>query len=155
QFSQEQIDDLRHAATLIKISRHVDPDVLEKVARIAKHAHIEDEQKQTNNNDTPLDPLPRITRIIKIYNETLKPSTTQDSSMTQNAAILRLATEYSELTDDNANRRTLSPMVAKNLITRNPLAKHDHQMLNAFLDTFKRNRMEATPIILIQKLRRF
>jgi Tfp pilus assembly protein PilZ len=153
--SQEQIDDLRRAATLVEISRHVDPDVLEKVARIAERARVEGEQNQPLNGGAALDPLPRVARIIEVCNETLKPSATQDSSMAQSAAILRLATEYSELTGDSANRRALSPVVAKNLITRSPLAKHDHQVLDAFLDAFKRGRMEATPIILIQKLRRF
>ena len=153
--SQEQIDDLRRAATLIEISRHVDPDVLEKVARIAERARIEGELNQTNNGTAPLDPLPRVARIIEVCNETLKPSATQNPSMAQSAAILRLATEYAELTGDSTNRRALSPVVAKNLITRSPAVKHDHQVLDAFLDAFKRGRMEATPIILIQKLRRF
>jgi Tfp pilus assembly protein PilZ len=151
--SQEQIDDLRRAATLIEISRHVDPDILEKVARIAERARVERDHHLSS--DGPLDPLPRVTRIIEVCNETLKPSATDDPSLAQSAAILRLATEYAELTSDSLNRRALSPVVARNLITRSPLAKNDHQVLDAFLDAFNHGRMEATPIILIQKLRRF
>src|SRR5215469_13439990 len=150
--SQEQIDDLRRAATLIEISRHVDPDVLEKVARIAERARVRKDQKSAENGTAPPDPLPRVTRMC---NQTLKPSASDDPGLAQSAAILRLATEYAELTGDNFNRRALSPVVAKNLISRSPLAKHDHQVLDAFLEAFKHGRMEATPIILIQKLRRF
>ena len=153
--SHEHIDDLRRAATLIEISRHVDPDILEKVARIAERATVERNHNLSSDGAVPIDPLPRVTRLIEVCNETLKPSATDDPSLVQSAAILRLATEYAEMTSDSLNRRALSPVVARNLITRSPLAKNDHQVLDAFLDAFNHGRMEATPIILIQKLRRF
>ena len=152
--SQEQIDDLRRAATLIEISRYVDPDVLDKVARIAERAHVQ-EDHTAKDSAKAVDHIPRVARMIELCNETLKPSANGDETLAQSAAILRFASEYADLTSDSTNRRALSPVVARNLITRSPMAKHDHQVLDAFLNAFQRGRMEATPIILIQKLRRF
>ena len=153
--AQDQIDDLRRAATLIEVSRHVDPEVLDKVARIAERTHSEENHTGAKEPGKNGDPIPRVTRMIEFCNETLKPSAASDQSLVQSAAILRLASEYADLTSDGANRRALSPVVARNLITRSPSAKTDPQVLDGFLNAFQRGRMETTPVILIQKLRRF
>lgn len=153
--SQEQIDDLRRAATLIEISRHVEPEILDKVARIAERAHIQEDQMAAKESGKAADPIPRVARMIELCNETLKPSASCDPSLMQSAAILRLAGEYADLTSDSPNRRALSPVVARNLITRSPSAKTDAQVLDGFLNAFQRGRMETAPVILIQKLRRF
>jgi Tfp pilus assembly protein PilZ len=153
--SQEQIDDLRRAAALIEISRHVDPEILKKVARIAERTHSQEDHASAKESGKAADPIPRVARMIELCNETLKPSASSDPTLIQSAAILRLASEYADLTSDSANRRALSPVVARNLITRSPTAKTDAQVLDGFLNAFQRGRMETTPIILIQKLRRF
>src|SRR2546421_373197 len=38
--SSEEVDDLRRAATLIEIAKHIDPDILHKTARLAARASL-------------------------------------------------------------------------------------------------------------------
>jgi PilZ domain len=154
--SSSQIEDLRHAATLIDISNHIDTEILNKTARIALHSSIDEKSKSIPDGNFE-DPLPRVAQILEACGDGTSRNGIHsvDPHIRQTAGVLRLASEYAEMTSDSASRKGLSPVVARNLITRSALAKTEPALVDAFLDAFEHGYMESIPIVLIHKLRRY
>lgn len=150
-----QIEDLRLAATLIDLMKHIDPEVLEKTARMASRSPAEESGRVSARSSKVDDPLPRVARLLEAAkDEKISAKSSSDPELAEDAAILRLAAEYTELTTGAGNRKALSPVVARNLIARSSLAKSNPELADAFTAAFQSGQLDGSQRIVIHKLRR-
>ncbi len=154
--SAARIEDLRMAATMVELTKYIDAEVLEKTARIASLSTTESKHKSAAPSVKVDHPLPRLARLLQVaQDEKIAAKYSSDRELVESATILRLAAEYTELTSDSINRKALSPVVARNLISRSSLAKNNPELVDAFTAAFQSGKLDVSPLIIIHKLRRY
>jgi putative nucleotidyltransferase with HDIG domain len=149
-FGSERIEDVRAASLLhdigkIKISR----DLLHRAARLTESEYKEMQQHVEKGGRViePVGrPLQRIIPIVLAHHERFDGSgyhSTQGSQIPLEARIISVADVYDSLVSDRPYRKAMSPLDAKEIITKGSGTDFDPTVVKAFLKAFQNGEMEV------------
>ncbi len=149
-----RIEDVRSAALLHDIGKlDISRELLYKAARLTASEFQEMKQHVQRGADL-LEPvggsLRRVIPIVLAHHDKYDGSgysATSGEDIPIEARIISVADVYDSLTSDRPYRRAISPFEAKDVIARGAGTDFDPQVVEAFMDAFRRGELEVPAVV--------
>ncbi len=150
----ERVEDVRAAALLHDIGKlDISRELLYKAARLTKEEY-EQMQQHVTKGVAILEPvggsLRRVIPIILAHHDRFDGSgysPKRGEEIPLEARIISIADVYDSLTSDRPYRKAMSPFEAREIIAKGSGTEFDPQIVEAFLDEFRRGEMEIPALV--------
>jgi len=154
-FSRERVDDIRAASLLHDIGKlETSRELLYKAARLTQD-EFEGMKKHVEKGAHMLEPvggpLHRIIPIILAHHDKVDGTGYHQVSKDQiplEARVISVADVYDSLTSDRPYRKAMSPFDAKEIIVKGSGTDFDPDVVEAFLQAFRKGEMEVPELVL-------
>jgi putative nucleotidyltransferase with HDIG domain len=152
--STDRVEDVRAAALLHDIGKlDVSRDLLYKAARLTKQEY-EQMQQHVTRGVAMLEPvggsLRRVIPIVLAHHDKFDGSgyhPNRGEEIPLEARIISVADVYDSLTSDRPYRKAMSTFEAKEIIVRGSGTDFDPQVVDAFVDAFRRGELEVPAVV--------
>jgi putative nucleotidyltransferase with HDIG domain len=150
----ERVEDVRAAALLHDIGKlDVSRDLLYKAARLTKD-EFELMQQHVSKGVAMLEPvggsLRRVIPIVLAHHDKFDGSgyhPNRGEEIPLEARIISVADVYDSLTSDRPYRKAMSTFEAKEIIVKGSGTDFDPQVVNAFVDAFRKGGLEVPAVV--------
>jgi putative nucleotidyltransferase with HDIG domain len=150
----DRVEDVRAAALLHDIGKlDVSRELLYKAARLTKEEY-EQMQQHVSKGVAMLEPvggsLRRVIPIVLAHHDKFDGSgyhPNRGDEIPLEARIISVADVYDSLTSDRPYRKAMSPFEAKEIVVKGSGTDFDPQVVNAFIDAFRRNELEVPTVV--------
>jgi putative nucleotidyltransferase with HDIG domain len=150
----ERVEDVRAAALLHDIGKlDVSRDLLYKAARLTKD-EFEQMQQHVSKGVAMLEPvggsLRRVIPIVLAHHDKFDGSgyhPNRGDEIPLEARIISVADVYDSLTSDRPYRKAMSTFEAKEIIVKGSGTDFDPQVVNAFVDAFRKGGLEVPAVV--------
>jgi putative nucleotidyltransferase with HDIG domain len=150
----DRVEDVRAAALLHDIGKlDVSRELLYKAARLTKEEY-EQMQEHVSKGVAMLEPvggsLRRVIPIVLSHHDKFDGSgyhPNRGDEIPIEARIISVADVYDSLTSDRPYRKAMSPFEAKEIIVKGAGTDFDPQVVDAFVDAFRRGELEVPAVV--------
>jgi putative nucleotidyltransferase with HDIG domain len=150
----DRVEDVRAAALLHDIGKlDVSRDLLYKAARLTKE-EFEQMQEHVSKGVAILEPvggsLRRVIPIVLSHHDKFDGSgyhPNRGDEIPIEARIISVADVYDSLTSDRPYRKAMSTFEAKEIIVKGSGTDFDPQVVNAFVDAFRKGGLEVPAVV--------
>jgi putative nucleotidyltransferase with HDIG domain len=150
----DRVEDVRAAALLHDIGKlDVSRELLYKAARLTKEEY-EQMQEHVSRGVAMLEPvggsLRRVIPIVLSHHDKFDGSgyhPNRGDEIPIEARIISVADVYDSLTSDRPYRKAMSPFEAKEIIVKGAGTDFDPQVVDAFVDAFRRGELEVPAVV--------
>ena len=150
----DRIEDVRAAALLHDIGKlDVSRELLYKAARLTKEEY-EQMQQHVSKGVAMLEPvggsLRRVIPIVLAHHDKFDGSgyhPNRGDEIPIEARIISVADVYDSLTSDRPYRKAMSPFEAKEIVVKGAGTDFDPQVVDAFVDAFRRGELEVPAVV--------
>jgi putative nucleotidyltransferase with HDIG domain len=150
----DRVEDVRAAALLHDIGKlDVSRELLYKAARLTKEEY-EQMQQHVSKGVAMLEPvggsLRRVIPIVLAHHDKFDGSgyhPNRGDEIPIEARIISVADVYDSLTSDRPYRKAMSPFEAKEIVVKGAGTDFDPQVVDAFVDAFRRGELEVPAVV--------